>query len=833
MHSHGITGIARRRLVGAAPLATVLAVAGPFARTALAQMVAGNIATEIRPLVWVQDTSQTPAAANNTTAVGLLDTGAFGGVFVPPPTNSLWGITTTVAGSNSRNYGIVGAPTNFAVGGIMGGAFSGPEVGAPPTHTFTSINNVGHSTSYTSAGNISPSLTYYNGVKSFVNIGAGWYDGPTGGTPLEIEVDPTNASWMPFAFNNIAAGATNSAGKALSGPTIALDQATSSVSFYFVGDPQAPTPTANADPGFLTVLQLTPSGGAATFAGYAGTNGATVGSRPTYIAPPGNPLGLPAATYVVDTGAPLTYAAGALYPAGAFGPNSPASPPLLGTNVLNQYGQYFDLKDNALLLFAPQSKTDQNIVGPGILFDVGRKSTGLANTGVNQLATNGSLPVNTGNGYSIAGDGVTGQQSSAVFSTQLTHSNKAYISGISALGLQANDQLNGLSMGADQIGTPQSIANGGGSDNCALLFSVDSGTQGLPNTGVAAQVALGKQSTNMYISTTGSYLANQVGANSLKYSGDLLGLGPDAGPSASAAGRGHVDQLGDFVLESQRGYYNSSTYVPGSNSGGSSTVQRNIDPTITSETSRPLITGLGVTLPSATQTPGPGTNPPSIAGTPVTSTPPSSSYRQDDYGSTFDTYFTLDNSSPTIANTVYSSADILVNNSAPAVGASTGFHLFADNTEMGLSAGDCIDALALSRPMLGAANPLVSGTANRQNPYLMGNFDANKYGDFLDVNAFNGGTATDYDLFTLARGSPDLNIFDPVIGRTLSPADVFVSDFDGTFSLYATAQSLGLNPATDEITGLKPLPLSDVPEPATFALLAVGAAMLLSRRSRR
>ena len=125
---------------------------------------------------------------------------------------------------------------------------------------------------------------------------------------------------------------------------------------------------------------------------------------PFYNAPAGNPLGIPAGNYLVDTGAPFTAAPGSALAGGA------GSPGLLGTNILNQYGQYYDFTNNTLMLFAPTAASNQNIVGPGILFTVGRSTTGLANTGVNQLATNGSLPVNNSNntGAAIAGDGIAG-----------------------------------------------------------------------------------------------------------------------------------------------------------------------------------------------------------------------------------------------------------------------------------------------------------------------------------------------------------------------------------------------------------------------------------------
>ena len=728
-----------------------------------------------------------------------------------------------------------------AVGAIQAGI-------ASPTHVYTGYSN-GNTKQFTRTG-ISASLTYFNtagnAAYSEPNIGAGFYNGDGAGqAPLVAEVDPTNAEWLPFASGDVAAGATNQAPapatpKALVGPTL-RDEVTSSITFFNPSSPadaaQIPTPTANADPNFLITLPLTAMSPTLTvmpsFTTFAGTNGATRGNRPYYVAPLVNPLGLAqgtgtfAGTYLVDTGDPTT------------SPPSGTSPGLLGANILNGYGQYFNFQTGQLLLFAPQTMNDQSIVGPGILFTVGRTTTGLVGTGVNQLSQNGSIPINnastsTAGGTAIPSDGIAGQQASAIFRTQLTHSNADYVNGIQALGLTAADHVTGLSLGADQPGTPTEgvlVAGGNvflpqastassdlqtlsgaapagssvlpGPVNSALLFSVSSNSAGAPGSGVAAQAALGKQSAQMYVSLTGNFL-KVAGTNTLMYSGDLLGLGPNAGPTTAAAGRGPVDQLGDFVLQSQLGYYNGPADIYSKGSVSANNVQRNADPPITKpdDTFNPA---QGITLTGG--------------GAPLTT-------RGDVYGSTFDTYFTLDAASPTRKNNGNSAADILVNNSA-----APGYNVFASAATMGLNPADGIDALALSRVNLGAAaNALDPGKPNTSTS-LIGNFDDNLFGDFAGVDSFNGGSS-DYSLFTLAPGSPDLGIFDPVINRDLSSADVFVSDFDGTFALYATAESLGLLPS-DVITGLKPLPYSLVPEPSALALLAAGMVGLVVRAWRR
>jgi hypothetical protein len=178
----------------------------------------------------------------------------------------------------------------------------------------------------------------------------------------------------------------------------------------------------------------------------------------------------------------------------------------------------------------------------------------------------------------------------------------------------------------------------------------------------------------------------------------------------------------------------------------------------------------------------------------------------DRYATNFDLYFSLGGS-----------PDILRSNKATT---------FAQGVaHIGLKADDDLDALALFRPSVaqgtigGALAP--GGTLA---PNLMdARFDPNPMAEFEGIDAFKKGAGrTDLALFSLAPNSPSLAAFG------LSAADIFITDFDGTFSLFGSAESLGLAMA-DNVDGLDSL----IPEPTAMALLAAGAACLAAAASRR
>jgi hypothetical protein len=320
-----------------------------------------------------------------------------------------------------------------------------------------------------------------------------------------------------------------------------------------------------------------------------------------------------------------------------------------------------------------------------------------------------------------------------------------------------------------------------------LFFSVDRDSHGLnPRSGVAQQqngpLGLGPQQVagDIFESFTGRPAGpGFLGTNSLRFNQDLLGLGPNSGPMAGIDPNcRNCDNLLDFDLNSQNGYVGG---VP------SSQVQRNIDPFITA--------------PGDDFNPGAGVR--RNYGT-----------RGDIYGQNFDTYITLHRGSPELAPLGASSADLLVGNR---LGQGPGLHIFADHALLGLQAGDDIDALALDRlgsPTLGTLTP-----GNHLRPRFLKNgvFDLD-LDVFSGIDPFNGAGAADLALFSLDRDSPSLNLLG------LSPADIFITDFDGTFALYASAESLGLNHFGDNIDGLDARP---VPEPSCVLLLlgAFGAAV--------
>jgi hypothetical protein len=145
-------------------------------------------------------------------------------------------------------------------------------------------------------------------------------------------------------------------------------------------------------------------------------------------------------------------------------------------------------------------------------------------------------------------------------------------------------------------------------------------------------------------------------------------------------------------------------------------------------------------------------------------------------------YLSLGNGSPSLG--AGSGADILWSLDTGG-GLTTG--VFATFALAGLLAGDDIDALAL-----------------------------------IDLNYNGTADPGDKALFSLAPGSPTL------LAGPYSAADIFYTTFNNSFSVKYTADSLGLL-FDDNVDALE---VQLVPEPATLALLLVGAAAALRFRRR-
>ncbi|MBL8701382.1 MAG: hypothetical protein JNK67_23595 [Alphaproteobacteria bacterium] len=807
----------------AATRAAALIAIASTATTSANSQVPDNIIRQLRPLVEIAVTN--PAAPSSPLALGIFDTGGTS-IFIPPETNSRLGIGTaaSVGGANPEytNFGVIGAPIDVTVGGWLGATLGGPELvstaAAPfngPDHIF-GLNGRRLVVEPIARTGISPSLTYFNAAGappprfSEPNIGAGFYNGDGAGQrPLVAIVDPTQASYLPFASGNVLVPPP--AGVNLVPPSLPLDQVTSSVSFLDPGSGQVPTRALNFNPDFLFTLTMTPQRPApaataanpsptptlvADFTRYADADrrNATRGARPLVTLDAANNLfgaGGPAnGTYLADTGAPTTDAPATV-------PN-PANPPVLGTDQLNRFGQYWDFERRDLLLFGPRNAEDRALAGPGILFNVDRLTTGLARTGVNQLSQFGVPPVlnavnppGNANGSPTTVAPVSDIAATGFYRSNATHANALYIEGVESLGLfggPGGDLIDGLSMGKDLVD-----AQG------RLFFSVDPGSVGVSGagfgTGVPGQSGRLQQMGDIFESRTGRPLVVR-GVNTLRFNQDVLGLGANVGPISFNDGtRGAADNLRDFDLRTQDAFVDADL----------AHVMRNVDPFIR--------------FPGDARNPGEG-----ITGNYGT--------RGDVLGVNFDTYFSLDGASPHAGG---SGADVLVNNLL-----GVGFHRFALAGDSGLLAGDDIDGIALLRPGSPLQSALSRGVLDRPAFLLGGRYGPNFTDGFDGIDFIQGHGLSDSMLFSLARGSPTLGIFDPFLGRLLSPADVFITDFDFTFSLWASAESLGLDPFIDNIDGLDviagsrdpPLPPPPVAAPPTLVTLLSAVLAFFAVRSR-
>lgn len=149
-------------------------------------------------------------------------------------------------------------------------------------------------------------------------------------------------------------------------------------------------------------------------------------------------------------------------------------------------------------------------------------------------------------------------------------------------------------------------------------------------------------------------------------------------------------------------------------------------------------------------------------------------------------YFSISKASGSAVSGGVSPADILFSDGSGAFG------VYADAIQqVGLQAGDDIDALVLMDVGL-------DGVAD-------------------------GGV--DRALFSLSPLSPSL-------GATGTPADIFITDFEGAFILFLAPADIGLT-ENDNIDALDTMPPRAIPEPAGLGLLGLGLAALGALRRRR
>jgi len=835
-------------------LAAALIACAGLSSTALAQ-TGSNIVRDLRPMVSISLTNPAPGTPN--IALGIYDTGAVS-VFIPPGTNSLWTVPIANGANPFANFGQVSNPARLSVAGMFGGSFGGPEqVNANlQTQTFSALANRNQTAPITGAAG-SYGVNWYNGRFNNFIVGMAFYAGNAASRPLVGAVDPINAGYTPFQFGTTNANAAMAG--VIADANDLLNNTYTSVNAFvpgfdiptgfgtiYVPNPRVPTVAQSTNPNFLFPISLTPVNFAGAVQPSFSTsnlpvNGATIGPRPQITINAGlsgqlgrsqNNVGgdlangslAPNGQYIADTGAPGTDIPG-------------GGPGLMGTDFFNGFGQYWDFSANpgnnnqpTLLMFGPRLQGDRDMVSTGALITVDRLSVGLDRTGVNQytafgrpainIPAGGSNPNGTVNLIGTPIAAISGTfNATTIFRTHMTQSNAGYISGAEALGLQGatvanlGDSITSLSVGGERI-----------AQRSTIYFSVDRASQGeaggqvvfVPGLGtiavgsngfgggVAGQRALGQHAADIFQADNGARpsalnpgsqnpIFVNAGGNVLRYNQDVMGLAGNAGPLASAAGWGNEDNLRDFDLRS----------IDGMIAANAATTMRNLDPVI--------------------RTPGDTHNPGSALGVAA---------RSDVLGQNFNTFITLDTGSVTLTANGWSAADILRNNTAAN---GPGIRQFAAAATIGLGAGNAIDGIAMQRVGLLANLPLVAGTT-----FNVGFFAVNGYvaldsfipyggllQDFGGIDIFSGFNA-DTMLFSLAPGSTALAFFDVILNRNLSAADIFITDFDGTFQLYAAAESMGLL-ASDNIDGLDVMP---IPTPASLVLLALGGA-LASRRRRQ
>lgn len=841
-----------------------------FAPLTQAAVVPGtNIEASIRPIVWTRY-SGAPVPGGNNTVLAIWDTGdpwetmsrqtamqlnlAPGSPMIPGG--------SFPGNSPMKNNGVI-AQQNTQSSGWFGARFDGPERTTPappggwpdadirmgdPSHVLTSAT-VAPSNPVTSNG-LYNWYGDYNGSFSETHTGMPFVSSSNPANNMTAFVDPINATPIPFAYDNTNAGN----GRGLGGASNPLDSRASSVSFYNPGSARIPTPTKNANAGFAHFVTLSPQQFASTLVpsdAQATINAALpagVDRRLTIEISPANAAGgtvlfpttnHPQVDYRVgDPAGNTAYAelsrlfevrnetiraGNEVDPRGFVRDDG-----LVQVQIISKAGPVttVHLTQNVRLPSStPRPYGTINIpdlginTGPNnILIDTGAPTTGATIIGTDTLNRFGQFwdfaPQNAGAGNNTGrltlyapskadvraavakgmlfgvDNGTTGAEATAVRHEATIGSIPQMQPGAAATlsDGQAGQQgraifrthltasnatyIDEAALNLNGAGRPNITAMSTGKDtiNTDLYFSIHPASMGVAGTAANTQWTRNQSGADVFKASYAGRNNERVNQNNeLFINQETMGLGSFIGPGATAASP-DADNLTSLDMW-------TDAAMPASSFS-------NLDSPITSHNDA----GTGAR--------------PRVGGDRLGA------------GGNFDTYFTVDVPGPTA---IYRSEY------APA-GA------FASFTQMGLVEGDIIDALAMFRPSVGAGirgdaavdigDQFISPTLDDQDA----RFDPNPLSGFLGID-WTFGLDSDLAMFSLGSRSPTLSQFG------LSTADLFITDFDGTFTFAISAESMGLN-FFDDIDALDNLIVKTIPipEPASWLILATAAGAVVRRR---
>ncbi len=860
-----------------AALAACTVFASVPARSAVAPGT--NIETRIRPIVWTRY-NNAPTPSGNNTVVAIWDTGD------PWETMSretalhlgLAPITPMIPGgsdnANYRNVGTIGQQ-NVQSSGWLGARLDGPERTTPappvgwqdvdirmgdPSHVFTSAT-VAPSNPVTSTG-LYPWYGDYNNKFTETHTGMPFVTSSNPANNMTAFVDPVNATPLPFAFDSMNGGN----GRGVLGPSNPLDSRGSSISFYNPGSNRIPTPAKNTNAGFAHFVTIQPQQFTSTLVprdGQATINAALPAGVDRRLTIEISPADAAAGAIVIphiNQFPEVYYRAGKTDGSGAYGEISrllevrnetiragnetdargfvrddgtvqvniisrtpagavvnhvtqtirlPSSTPrpygtinipdlgintgasnmlidtgaptsdftnatisdrILGTDILNRFGQFWD--------FSPQNAATNNNNGRLTLY-APSKAPVISAVAKGMLigvdgSTQGALGTAVRHEATIGSipqlqPGAAATLSDGVDANQSKAVFRTHLTASNATYIDEE------ALGLDGAGKPNitSMTTGADSINTDLYFSISGASEGQMGSAAQTQMMRKQGAADVFKATyAGLNNVRGDGNNTLFINQETMGLGSFVGPGVTvAANEASNDNLSFLDM------WTDAAMPTTSFSNLDSPILEHND---AGNAARPRVGGDRL-----------GTD------------------------GNFDTYFTTD--VPGV-NAIYRSE-------YSAAGE------FASYAEMGLVPGDTINALAMFRPSI---SPGIRGAEDVEpgdvfiSPTLdedESRFDVNTDDLFLGID-WNYGLDSDLAMFSLASRSPSLGQFG------LSTADLFITDFDGTFTFAISAESLGLK-FFDDLDALDNLVVRTIPipEPGSLFVLAAVATGGMTRRS--